>query len=186
MNPGGSLFLVGMMAAGKSTVGRLVAKATGLRFIDADTELEARVGCRIRAIFEREGEAGFRTREAALIDELTRLPGIVLSTGGGAVLASPNREALRNRGFVVYIETSADEILRRTRNDRDRPLLQVADPRAQIVALLAQREPLYRATAHRSFRSLTANPRRLVERILADPDLRGALGLPTAGPAPGG
>jgi shikimate kinase len=164
-----SLFLVGMMGAGKTTVGRLIAKAIGFEFVDCDREIESRSGVAVATIFELEGEAGFRRREAALIDELTLRPRIVLATGGGAVLREDNRERLHARGLVVYLQASADEIARRTANDRARPLLQAADPRGRIAELLQQREPLYRATAHLTFASPAANPRRLVRRILDEP-----------------
>jgi shikimate kinase len=170
-----SFILVGMMGAGKTTVGRLLAKATGFDFIDCDRELESRSGVAVATIFELEGEAGFRKREAALIDELTRRSKMVLATGGGAVLREENREHLRQRGLVIYLQATADEIARRTANDRTRPLLQTADPRARIVELLQHREPLYFATAHLTFASPAANPRRLVKRILEDPRVQALL-----------
>jgi shikimate kinase len=169
------LILVGMMGAGKTTVGRLLARATGFDFIDCDRELEARSGVPIATIFELEGEAGFRRREAALIDELTQRSKTVLATGGGAVLREDNRAHLRARGLVIYLQASADEIARRTANDRSRPLLQTADPRARIVELLQQREPLYAQTAHLTFTSPASNPRRLVARILEEPRVQAHL-----------
>lgn len=170
--PPRSVFLIGMMGAGKTTVGRLLAQALGFEFVDADRELEARSGALIATIFSVEGEEGFRRREAALLDELTQRPGIVLATGGGAILNADTRSRLRDRGLVLYLRASAEEIYRRTRNDRSRPLLQTADPRARIDELLAQREPLYDETAHLTFQSAAANPRRLVRRLLDDPALR--------------
>lgn len=167
-----SLFLVGMMGAGKTTVGRMLARALGFEFIDADRELEARSGVLIATIFSVEGEEGFRRREAALLDELSRRPGVVLATGGGAVLNPDTRRRLQERGLVVYLRASADEIHRRTRNDRSRPLLQTADPRAKIEELLAQREPLYEGIAHLAVQSGSANPRRLVRRLLDEPAVR--------------
>lgn len=167
-----SLILVGMMGAGKTTVGRMLAQALGFEFVDADRELESRSGALIATIFSVEGEDGFRRREAALLDELSQRAGIVLATGGGAVLNPDTRQRLRERGLVVYLRASADEIHRRTRNDRSRPLLQTADPRAKIAELLAQREPLYEATAHLTFQSASANPRRLVRRLLEEPAIR--------------
>jgi len=166
------LILVGMMGAGKSTIGRLLARASGFEFVDCDREIEARSGVSIATIFEHEGESGFRKRESALIDELTQRSRIVLATGGGAVLSAENRERLRSRGLVLYLQASADEILRRTAADRSRPLLQVADPRARIVELLMQREPLYAQVAHLTFASPAANPRRLLKRILDEPRVR--------------
>ncbi len=173
----GSIFLIGMMGVGKTTIGRLLAQAAGLKFIDSDRELEARAGASIATIFEVEGEAAFRRREAALLDELTQRRGIVLATGGGAVLREDNRRVLRERGLVVYLQSTVDEIVRRTRRDTARPLLQTGDPRARIEQLLREREPLYRQTAHLSFPSGVANPRKLVRRILAHPHVSAALGL---------
>jgi shikimate kinase len=167
-----SVFLIGMMGAGKTTVGRLLAQALGFEFVDADRELEARNGVLIATIFSVEGEEGFRRREAALLDELTQRPGIVLATGGGAVLNAESRRHLRDRGLVIYLRASAEEIQRRTRHDRSRPLLQTADPEGVIEALLTQREPLYAETAQLTFQSGSANPRRLVRRLLDEPAIR--------------
>jgi shikimate kinase len=167
-----SVFLIGMMGAGKTTLGRMLAQALGFEFIDADRELEARSGVPIPTIFSVEGEAGFRRREAALLDELTQRPGIVLATGGGAILDPDTRARLRDRGLVLYLRASADEIHRRTRNDRSRPLLQTDDPRARIDELLEQREPLYRETAHLTFQSASANPRRLLRKLVDEPAIR--------------
>ena len=170
--PPRSVFLIGMMGAGKTTVGRMLANALGFAFVDADREIEARSGALVATIFSVEGEEGFRRREAGLLDELTQRPGIVLATGGGAVLNADTRARLKQRGLVLYLRASAEEIHRRTRNDRSRPLLQTADPRARIEELLAQREPLYEETAHLTFQSASANPRRLVRRLLEDPAIR--------------
>jgi len=167
-----SLFLVGMMGAGKTTIGRLLAKAMGFDFVDADRELEARSGVPITTIFELEGEQGFRRREAAILDELTQRRGIVLATGGGAVLLEESRRNLRSRGLVIYLQAGADEIARRTSHDKARPLLQTADPRARIAALLEQRAPLYAETAHLIFHSSFASPKKLVRRILDSPEVR--------------
>jgi shikimate kinase len=171
-DPARSLFLIGMMGAGKTTVGRLLARELRFDFVDADRELEARSGVPIPTIFSVEGEAGFRRREAALLDELTQRPHIVLATGGGAVLDADTRRRLRERGLVLFLRASSDEIHRRTRNDRSRPLLQSADLRTRIDELLAQREPLYAETAHVTVLSAAANPKRLVRRLLQHPDIR--------------
>jgi shikimate kinase len=171
-NQRGSVFLIGMMGAGKSTIGRLLARALGFEFVDADREIEARSGVAITTIFEVEGEEGFRRREVALLDELTQRRGVVVATGGGAVLREENRAHLRSRGLVVYLQASADEIARRTSHDKSRPLLQTADPRAKIVSLLAQRAPLYAETAHLTFHSSMASPKKLVRRILDSPELQ--------------
>jgi shikimate kinase len=137
-----------MMGAGKTTVGRRLARRLGWAFVDADRELEARLGVGIPTIFEVEGEAGFRRREAALIDELTRHERLVLATGGGVVLDPGNRETLHSRGRVIYLRASVGDLWHRLRRDRLRPLLQTADPRARIEQLVAEREPLYREVAH--------------------------------------
>ena len=142
-----NLFLVGLMGAGKTTVGRLLAKHYGCTFYDSDHEIEARTGVRIPVIFEIEGEAGFRKREEAMIAELTALSGVVLATGGGAVLSAANREHLRRNGVVVYLRGSPEHLYERTRNDRNRPLLQTEDPLARLRELYRQRDPLYREVA---------------------------------------
>lgn len=146
--PHGNIFLVGLMGAGKTSVGKLLAKRLSMSFLDSDHEIEARTGVKIPVIFEIEGEAGFRAREAAIIDELTRLDGVVLATGGGAVLDPANRAALHSRGTVIYLRANVDELWNRTRHDRSRPLLQTADPRARLAELLVVRDPLYREAAH--------------------------------------
>jgi shikimate kinase len=166
------IFLIGMMGAGKSTVGRMLAQSLGYEFIDADRELEARSGVRIATIFEVEGEDGFRLREAALLDELTQRGRVVLATGGGAILDPDTRERLRARGLVIYLKASVDEIYRRTRHDKSRPLLRTDNLRARIEELLAARETLYAQTAHLTFQSAASNPRRLVTRIAEHPQLR--------------
>jgi len=146
-----SIFLIGMMGAGKTTIGRILAKKLQRPFMDLDRVLEERCGVRIADIFELEGEAGFRRRETQLLDEVTQQRGIVLSTGGGAVLSPENRQRLRTRGTVVYLCTDTEELCRRLLGDRKRPLLQVPDPKAHIHTLLQQREPLYAQTAHLAF-----------------------------------
>ena len=144
----GSIFLIGPMGSGKSAVGRRLAEELGLEFIDSDDAIEARSGVDIPFIFEREGEAGFRQRESKVIDELTRLPGIVLATGGGSAQDPENRRHLRERGFVVYLHTSVDHQLRRTRRGRERPMLKTGEPREVLTRLMAVREPQYREIAH--------------------------------------
>jgi shikimate kinase len=166
------LFLIGMMGVGKSTVARLLARHTGLDFIDCDRELEARTGVTVATMFEVEGEESFRRRETALLDELTQRPRIVLATGGGAVLSPENRERLHTRGLVIYLQSTVDEILRRTQSDRSRPLLQSVDRRARISELLHQRRELYESTAHLTFHSGAINPKKLVARILENESVR--------------
>ena len=138
-----NLYLIGPMGAGKSAVGRQLAKMLHMSFIDSDDEIEARTGVDIAFIFEKEGEEGFRKREAKAIDDLTAKDGIVLATGGGAILDANSRSHLGARGFVIYLRTSVDQQLKRTSRGRDRPLLEQDDPRAVLETLLATREPLY-------------------------------------------
>lgn len=143
----GNIFLVGPMGVGKSTIGRMLARRLGLVFHDSDQLIESRTGVDIPLIFEIEGEAGFRRRERQVIDELTRLEGIVLATGGGAVLDAANRADLKNRGYTVFLRADPDQLLRRTARDSQRPLLQGEDRLARIQELLDQREALYREVA---------------------------------------
>lgn len=142
------LSLVGLPGSGKSTVGRQLARRLQLPFLDSDRVIEQRLGCSIREFFESEGEQRFRDIEAAVLDELTQLPSGILSTGGGAVLRPQNRQHLRQRTRVVYLRSSPDELFRRLRNDKNRPLLQVADPLGRLRDLYAQRHPLYQQVAH--------------------------------------
>lgn len=139
-----NVILVGPMGAGKSTIGRQLASILGLVFVDSDQEIEARTGADIPWIFDVEGEEGFRNREEHVIDELTKREGIVLATGGGAVIRQRNRSNISARGFVVYLETSIDQQLNRTSRDRNRPLLQKGDPRNVLTDLMGLRDPLYR------------------------------------------
>ncbi len=142
-----NVFLVGPMGAGKTTIGRYLANNLGLEFIDLDAEIERRCGADIPWIFDVEGESGFRKRESAVLDEVTLMRGVLLATGGGAVLSASNRNHLSQRGFVVYLNTSVAQLVARTHKDKKRPLLQVDDPEQVIVDLLAQRDPLYREVA---------------------------------------
>lgn len=143
-----NIYLVGLMGAGKTTVGRQLAKRLGRQFYDSDHEIVARTGVPIPTIFEIEGEDGFRRREAQTIAELSRGDNIVLATGGGAVLNPENRQRLHDSGWVVYLNVPPTLLYERTRHDRNRPLLQVADPLARLEELYAVRDPLYRETAH--------------------------------------
>jgi shikimate kinase len=142
-----NFFLVGLMGAGKSSVGRQLANLLHKDFIDSDSEIERRTGADIPLIFELEGEAGFRQRESRVIEELTRRQNIVLATGGGVVLDQQNREVLKTRGFVIYLQASVEQLFERTSRDRRRPLLQTDDPHARLTELLRQREPLYEEIA---------------------------------------
>ena len=142
------LFLVGMMGAGKTTIGRSLARLLNHEFVDLDHELEARCGVRVSIIFEIEGEEGFRRRESVLLDECSRRSGIVMATGGGAILSAENRRLLQERGVVIYLRANAEELYRRVARDHNRPLLQTPDPRQRIRRLLEQREPLYEQVAN--------------------------------------
>ena len=141
------IFLVGPMGAGKTTIGRRLAKDLHKTFMDADQELEKRTGASVALIFDVEGESGFREREMRIIDELTLTDDVVLATGGGAVLNSQNRDALISRGFVVYLHAAVEELIERTRRDANRPLLNTDDPAAKMREILAQRDTLYRDVA---------------------------------------
>ena len=142
-----NIFLIGPMGAGKTTIGRQLAAALHLEFVDSDHEIESRTGVTIPTIFDIEGEEGFRRREAAVIDDLTQRDDIVLATGGGAVLKEENRSHLAGRGLVIYLYATVDRLLDRTHRDKNRPLLQTDDPRGKISELLAIRDPLYREIA---------------------------------------
>lgn len=143
----GNIILVGPMGSGKSAVGRLLAQRLGLTLVDSDAEIEARTGVDISYIFEREGEAGFRVREAEVIDEITQREGLLVATGGGAVLDPQTRERLRDRGCVVYLRTSVDQQLARTRRNSLRPLLMNPDPRGTLERLMHERAALYEEVA---------------------------------------
>ncbi len=167
----GNLIIVGMMGAGKTTIGRLLARRLKRRFVDSDREVEQRCGVRISTIFEIEGEQGFRAREAQAIEQLTAERGIVLATGGGAVLLEENRRRLAASGTVVYLHARPEDLFERVRHDRSRPLLATADPLARLRELYAQRDPLYRSiadlvidTGAQSVQSLT---HRLIQRLQA-------------------
>lgn len=142
-----NIFLVGPMGAGKTTIGRQLAKKLRRPFYDSDREIEKRTGVSISWIFEKEGEAGFRKREQNIIDELTAMDNVVVATGGGAVLAEENRQNLRSRGQVIYLAASPEQLYRRMARDKNRPLLQKGDRRQLIHDLLAERDPLYRSIA---------------------------------------
>jgi len=147
MKRAANLYLVGLMGAGKTTVGRVLARRLKLRFLDSDQEIERRCGVKIPVIFEIEGEPGFRGREAAVIGELSQLRGIVLATGGGVVGSKENRQLLAATGTVVYLHAQPDDLYERVRHDRNRPLLATADPLARLRTLYAERDPLYRSIA---------------------------------------
>ncbi|MBL4567821.1 MAG: shikimate kinase AroK [Porticoccus sp.] len=163
-----NLFLVGPMGAGKTTIGRFLADSLGLAFVDLDTEIEDRCGADIPWIFDVEGEAGFRKRESRMLDEVTSRCGILLATGGGAVLAKINREALKQRGYVVYLSASVGQLLERTAHDRNRPLLQVDNPREVIEKLILERDPLYQEVADLVIVTERKKPQVVAEDIVSE------------------
>ncbi|EIJ45290.1 3-dehydroquinate synthase/shikimate kinase [Herbaspirillum sp. GW103] len=180
----GSIFLVGLMGAGKTTIGRALAKKLNKRFVDSDHEIEARTGATIPVIFEIEGEENFRRREAEVIRELAAQPDIVLATGGGAILRAENRENLKKGGTVVYLRASINQILQRTGRDKNRPLLQTADPRRKLEELSRQRDPLYREVADFVVETNRPNVQFLVQTIISHLELSPKEGAWQAVPAP--
>jgi len=141
------IILIGLMGAGKTTVGKMLARHLGMRFIDSDHEIERRTGVKIPVIFELEGEEGFRARETAVLAQLCQMDNVVLATGGGAVLREENRKHLKRGGTIVYLRGQVSDLWHRTRHDKNRPLLQTADPHAKLRELFAQRDPIYRQLA---------------------------------------
>lgn len=142
-----NIFLVGLMGAGKTTVGKVIAKNLGKTFYDTDQVIEQRTGVKIPTIFELEGESGFRKRETAMLEELSEQQNIVLATGGGAIVAPENRAILKQHGYVIYLRANVNELYLRTRNDKNRPLLQNVDVKAKLEQLFHARNPLYTETA---------------------------------------
>lgn len=142
-----NIFFIGLMGAGKTTIGRLIAKQMGMTFYDSDHEIEVKTGVKIPLIFELEGEAGFRKRESAIIEELSQLKNIVLATGGGAVLLPENRKCLKNNGKIIYLRGNVHDLWLRTRNDKSRPLLQGGNMKQKLEKLYAERDPIYTALA---------------------------------------
>jgi shikimate kinase len=169
------LILVGLPGAGKSTVGKQLAGRLGLAFNDSDHVIEQRLGCSIRDFFEREGEAAFRDVEASVLQELTQAGSGVLATGGGAVLRPVNRQLLRQAGHVIYLRSMPDEVFRRVRHDRNRPLLQVEDPLAKLRNLYDERDPLYREAAHFVIDTSRPSVLRLVNMIVMQLELAGVV-----------
>jgi shikimate kinase len=161
-----NIILVGPMGSGKSAVGRMLADRLNLTLLDSDAEIEARTGVDVPYIFEREGEAGFRARETEVLDEITRREGVVVATGGGAVLDPLTRERLRARGRVVYLRTSVDQQLARTRRTAQRPLLMNPDPRGTLERLMAQRSALYEEVADITVDTDGRRARTVVEEII--------------------
>jgi shikimate kinase len=154
------------MGSGKSTIGRQLAKKLGKTFFDSDKEIETRTGVSISWIFEMEGEDGFRERESKIIDELTTQENVVLATGGGAILSEENRQHLHDRGMVIYLSATAEQLYRRTAKDKKRPLLQTGDRRKKIEALLAERMPLYQKVAHITLRTSNKSIQHTVNELI--------------------
>lgn len=156
------------MGSGKTTIGRMLAKRLDLEFIDSDHEIQARTGVSIPTVFEIEGEEGFRRREALVIEELSHLKGHVVATGGGAVLRQENRDNLRASGFVVYLDVPPQILWERTRNDRNRPLLKVADPLLRLKELHMQRDALYREVADMVIDGTRSNAQSILQLLLKE------------------
>lgn len=162
-----NVFLVGLMAVGKSTVGRLLAQQLGYTFYDTDQIIEERAGADVAWIFDVEGEQGFRDRETQVIDELSQLEEVVVATGGGAVLRDCNRQMLAARGCVVHLDSPLDRLLERTQKDKKRPLLRNGNPGQTLARLRVEREPLYREVADYRFVTDRQSPKVLVRTIVA-------------------
>ncbi len=163
-----NIYLVGLMGAGKTTIGRQLARTLKLPFYDSDKAIEERTGVDIPTIFEFEGEEGFRDREQKMIQQLTQMKGIVLATGGGAILREDNRKVLKENGFIVYLQCSVERILERTRRDTQRPLLQTENPKERIEQLFLQREPLYLSCADFKINTGIMPSKDVVEHILEE------------------
>lgn len=163
----GNIFLVGMMGAGKTTLGKALAHRMGHEFIDTDRILVERTGVPVATIFEIEGEVGFRKRESAVLAEIAGREGYVVATGGGVVLDEENRRVMRGSGTVVYLRARLENLWERTRHDTTRPLLSTADPRGTLQALLEEREPLYRDAAHVIVDTGSQSSSTLVTRVLS-------------------
>lgn len=174
-----------MPGGGKSTIGRHLARQLGWRFADSDAEIERRIGCSIREYFDQHGEPAFRDLEQQVIAELTAgAAGLVLATGGGAVLREANREALRRAGAVVYLRSAPEELFRRLRHDTHRPLLQVRDPLKRLRELYQERDPLYRRTAHYVIETGRPSVPTLVNMILMQLELAGVVDPQRSTPPP--
>jgi len=162
-----NIFLIGPMGAGKSSIGKQIAQQLKMEFVDTDRVIEERTGADIDWIFDLEGEEGFRVREEGIIEELTLMSGIVLATGGGAVISPKNRNLLAARGTVVYLETSIEQQLERTRRDKKRPLLQNNDnPRKTFEDLRAEREPMYLEISDYTFSTNSSTVKSVARTIL--------------------
>lgn len=162
-----NIIFVGPMGAGKTTIGKHLARQLGRTFYDSDRVIEERTGANIPLIFELEGEEGFRRREKEIISELTNQQGIVLATGGGAILDPDNRDQMTRQGFVIYLNAPLEQLFARTAKDKNRPLLQTADPRKKLEEILATRDPLYREAADTVINTDGSPARSVINKILA-------------------
>jgi shikimate kinase len=178
-----NIFLVGMMGAGKTTVGKALARRLGREFVDCDREIVERTGVPVATIFEIEGETGFRQRESCVLADLALRTDCVIATGGGAVLSADNRRLMRESGTVIYLNASVDHLHERTRRDASRPLLASGDRHATIARLVEQRDPLYRDAAHIIVESGTPSAGTLAGRIIAA--LNEPRNLPSSSEGPG-
>ena len=172
-----NIVFVGLPGSGKTTIGRQLARRLGVAFLDSDHVIEERLGCSIRAYFAREGEEAFRDVEQQVLDELSLQHQGVLSTGGGAVLREANRRHLHERGHVIYLRSSPEDVFRRLRHDTVRPLLQVEDPLARLRSLYETRDPLYRAAAHFVLDTGRPSVATLVNKLLMQLELSGIVPL---------
>jgi len=168
VQPAKNIFLVGPMGAGKTTIGRQLASELGMEFKDTDREIEERSGADIAWIFDVEGEAGFRRRESAVLEELALQDGLVLATGGGCIMAEGNRKVLKTKGVVVYLKTDIHQQVKRTAKDKKRPLLQTEDPVKVLTELNAIRQPLYQEVADITVETDSRHPKSVVQEILAE------------------
>ncbi|TEW53917.1 shikimate kinase AroK [Psychromonas sp. RZ22] len=162
-----NIFLIGPMGAGKSTIGRQLAQMLHLDFLDSDSEIERKTGADIAWVFDVEGEEGFRNREQEMLDELTKKHGIVLATGGGAVIRQENRTHLSARGIVVYLKTSVQKQLARTLKDKRRPLLQADDPQSVLETLAEKRNALYEEAADYTIETDEQSAKVVASQIIA-------------------
>lgn len=167
-----NIILVGLMGAGKTTVGRVLAKRLGKKFIDTDYEIERRCGVKIPTIFEMEGEEGFRKREAAVIKDLVTLDNVVLATGGGSILLPENRENLKQFGYVVYLRANPYDLWLRTKHDTSRPILNTTDPREKLKELFAVRDPLYYSIASQVIETGKPNVNQLTNKLIMQLELQ--------------
>lgn len=167
-----NIYLVGLMGAGKTTIGRVLARRMGWRFVDSDHEIVSRTGVSIPTIFEIEGEDGFRRRERQVVAELSTETNLVIATGGGVVLAPENRDCLARNGMVVFLDVSPRQLYERTRHDKNRPLLQVENPLQRLQALHDERAPLYREVADVVIDGGNSNAQSIVQTVIKEYEKR--------------